>query len=41
MKLALRLFQDELLNENTYYALENSGRDRARKIVLSKKMKVN
>ena len=44
-KLALRLFQEQLLNENTYGELlsESTGTDKARKIVneLLKKVKVN
>ena len=44
MKVALRLFQEDFLNESTYYGLEESKTgDGARKIVgeLLKKMKVN
>ena len=45
-KLALRLFQEELLNENTYNELLSEtkiGTDKARKIIteLLKKVKVN
>ena len=44
-KLALRLFQEQLLNENTYdeLLLESTGTDKARKIVneILKKVKVN